>query len=1012
MMLFPSESLAQVSTASSNMACPAGVEPARDLDGDCVDDDLERLGYDRDLNACTPGPGVNGCFVTDPTAWSSDGDPYSDFQEATGVNMDNTIEPPFNNPLVAAMPKIEVRMLRYRFTPKGTITDSQGREVTTSSTLEFSLETTVSTSVTVGTEASASLTDFGVSQSVETETSFSVTAGFSSSQTRGESLNWETATTVESDNAASLAFDIVARNAGSATALDVLPTFNLFLGNDPLGTIRPEQPFPSNLRPGETSDFITIDRRQAGNSTEEITLSLEELRDIQRGTPLRIEVVGLDAGISRWRPEDSNWACPEPCRWEEFQDQIDARTLRLLVDFGYGGDPNEIPPREFAGNPFEYRIYTGSPSTRPRFTLRNVLQFIGYDVQPAGDGLLIEGREYPRGWYMTSGPEKGGSNRDSTFLDYWDAVGHPNEIIDMEMPRGVALLMASPDPETAGPVIAGDLIYPSMRQLRLSATPKGGIPVEGGEAHLFAADGSETVVPLRRAGSSSFFVTPDSLLKAIAPGPSYVVMRDVLGYERTLGPGLTPSIPIASDCGQTSPRYWLSPKWTATNGVTTLFVGNDLSKPATGFCFNTTGRADYWYPQTNDMGLSDVLGVAVLDVERRVAVGEGALLYSDNGGQSWQRAALDPADATTFHAVAFREGTDTGIAVGDGSVFMRTTDGGRTWSRATVTGPDDTFLDVDYAGDGIWYAVAGTRIRRSTDDGLTWSAASLLVFDNDGNPVERPDVGNLNAVSFISATTGLVGDGMMADGFGRVYRTDDGGETWKEAMVFTNLSDITYDGDDAWYVVGRNVIYRLGLSSGDRNRVVYSAAGSALFLAADFVSPLVGFAQTEAGPVYRTDDGGETWASPFGGYPTPSHPGANFMRDIAMYDANYGASVGTDGVIGATDSGGGVPTRTVVTAVEEEDDGRELPAEIALDQNYPNPFNPVTTIAYQIGQAGPVRLEIFDMLGRSAGVLVDEAQAAGSYRVTFDASGLASGVYLYRIQAGAVSSVKRMVLLR
>ncbi len=995
---------------AASVACPAGVTPVRDLDSDCVDDDLERQGYDRNLDACTPGPDAPGCFVTDPTAWSSDGDPYSDFQEATGVNMDNTIEVPFNGPLVAAMPKIEVVMLRYRFTPKGTITDSQGREVSTSSTLEFSMETTFSTSVTVGTEASVSPTDFGVSSSVESTTSFSVTAGFSASQTRGESLNWETATTVEADNAASLAFDIVARNAGSATALDVLPTFNLFLGNDPLGTIRPEQPFPSNLRPGQISDFITIDRRVAGNSTEEITLSLDELRQIQRGTPLRIEVVGLDAGISRWRPEDSNWACPDPCRWEEFQDQIEARTLRLIVDFGYGGDPDVEVPREYAGNPFEYRVFTGSPNARPGFTLRDVLGFIGYDLQPMNGGMLIEGREYPRGWYMTSGPDKGGANRDSTFLDYWLTAGEPNEIIDMVMPRGVSLLMASPDPATAGPVLSGDLLFRSMRGVQITATPKGAIPVGGGEAHLFAADGSKTVVPLKRVGSTSYWVTPDSLLKPIAAGRSYIVMRDVLGYEQVLGPGLTPSIPLASNCGETVPRYWRTPSWAATNGVTTLFVDGDLDKPATGFCFNLTGRADFWYPQTHGMGSADVLGVAVLDLERRVVVGEGALLYSENGGQSWKRAPLDPADTATFRAVAFREGTDTGIAVGDGSVFMRTTDAGRTWSRVTVNGNVGNFFDVDYAGDGIWYAVGETRIRRSVDDGLTWEPASLLVFDSEGNPVSRPNVGQLHAVTFISASTGVVGDGLMADSFGRVYQTEDGGETWKEAMVFTNLRDIAFDGDASWYVTGRNGVYRLGLSSSDRNGIVLTTSTDIEFWAIDFVDPMNGFAQTAGGPVYRTSDGGETWAAPFGGYPTPSHPGANFMRDIAMWDVNFGASVGTDGVIGATDSGGGMPTLTVITAVEEERD--ERPAVIELDQNYPNPFNPVTTITYRIGEPGDVRLEVFDLLGRRVGLLVDQPHTAGAYRVSFDASGLASGVYLYRIEAGASSTVRRMVLLR
>jgi hypothetical protein len=84
----------------------------------------------------------------------------------------------------------------------------------------------------------------------------------------------------------------------------------------------------------------------------------------------------------------------------------------------------------------------------------------------------------------------------------------------------------------------------------------------------------------------------------------------------------------------------------------------------------------------------------------------------------------------------------------------------------------------------------------------------------------------------------------------------------------------------------------------------------------------------------------------------------------------------------------------------------------ALEQNYPNPFNPVTTIKFDILKDGLVSLEIFDILGRRITTLVNENRTAGSYEQTFDASSLASGVYVYKLQAGDFISSKKMILLK
>jgi CubicO group peptidase (beta-lactamase class C family) len=87
-------------------------------------------------------------------------------------------------------------------------------------------------------------------------------------------------------------------------------------------------------------------------------------------------------------------------------------------------------------------------------------------------------------------------------------------------------------------------------------------------------------------------------------------------------------------------------------------------------------------------------------------------------------------------------------------------------------------------------------------------------------------------------------------------------------------------------------------------------------------------------------------------------------------------------------------------SVEIGPDAGSPPEDLLLYQNYPNPFNPTTIIRYQLTAPGTVRLAVYDLLGREAALLVNEAKAPGRYEVRFDAAGLASGVYLCRLTAG------------
>ena len=88
------------------------------------------------------------------------------------------------------------------------------------------------------------------------------------------------------------------------------------------------------------------------------------------------------------------------------------------------------------------------------------------------------------------------------------------------------------------------------------------------------------------------------------------------------------------------------------------------------------------------------------------------------------------------------------------------------------------------------------------------------------------------------------------------------------------------------------------------------------------------------------------------------------------------------------------------------------PKEFKLEQNYPNPFNPSTVISYQLPVVSNITLKVYDILGSEVITLVNEQQEPGYYEVQFNAANIASGMYVYRLQAGDFISVKKMLLIK
>jgi hypothetical protein len=158
----------------------------------------------------------------------------------------------------------------------------------------------------------------------------------------------------------------------------------------------------------------------------------------------------------------------------------------------------------------------------------------------------------------------------------------------------------------------------------------------------------------------------------------------------------------------------------------------------------------------------------------------------------------------------------------------------------------------------------------------------------------------------------------------------------------------------------------------------------------------------ENNTIYKSTNGGLDWTHQL----LNGNNNYNF-NSVYFPDSQNGWVVGANGIIMHTATGGTVDVREIATGKA---------ASFALAQNYPNPFNPTTVIDYAVPQSTGamkhVTLKIYNMLGQEVAVLVDQEQASGSYKATFNGAGLSSGIYLYSLRVDNQNITKKMMLLK
>ena len=387
----------------------------------------------------------------------------------------------------------------------------------------------------------------------------------------------------------------------------------------------------------------------------------------------------------------------------------------------------------------------------------------------------------------------------------------------------------------------------------------------------------------------------------------------------------------------------------------------------------------------------------------------------------WECANFPTTNSPVMQFVAGRNGflfsvvwTSSSPA---GGIVLSSIDGGKTWSSLT-SGTCFRGLVQDYYGNLYAGKTCDTGVAvRSTDNGISWvtvGAGMEGVFDlavlSNGWIVGI----DLNAGFWRSTDAGLSWTSSIVGGFGtylfynaknntiylkttfhgihgRFWASTDYGTTWSQIVDY-GAGDFTirYLCVDS---TGRLLVL-------DDSGCLYSGLPSSLISCA-----LPKCRVIQADPLGRLLVGGE-------GFFISTNGGMTWTKEISGMIDTVVTSIGVtpEGhILAGTYSGQIYRSTSPITDVGED---RANPKLFSLLQNYPNPFNPATTISFNLPSKSFVSLNVFDILGREIAKIVSGEMSAGSYSRNWNPQGLSSGIYFYRLQVGAFTETKKLILLK
>ncbi len=455
----------------------------------------------------------------------------------------------------------------------------------------------------------------------------------------------------------------------------------------------------------------------------------------------------------------------------------------------------------------------------------------------------------------------------------------------------------------------------------------------------------------------------------------------------------------------------------ATSG-TNLYVGTDNAGT-----FLSTDNGNNWSAFGSGLPADSIITYLFVEGNSLFANTINGSVYSFTLNNIGWAQVLNNTSVNSIATI----GNNIFAGVVGGGIF-RSTDNGETWSSTLQSniGTDritENGTDVFVEGSG--------GIALSIDNGNTWNKinSGLPIYNNSGE-VTCLAINSMNLYAGVEDSIGTLGS---------VYYSSNYGKTWSS----TNLSN-------SGLIMGvlsvnNNIFagfYGEGVFRSTDNGITWGTVNNGITVPYIYVLANSGATIFAGGPgVYRSTDMGDSWSAENNILPN-DNLGKYTVRDFVFYKNNI--FVGTSaGVFLSTNNGdtwldvneglinknvwslainqnylfvateAGIKRRAInemVTGVQSKE--INLPTIFSLSQNYPNPFNPTTTIIYTIPKSSLVTIKVYDILGKLVETLVNAQKIVGNYKVEFNASKFASGVYFYQLRAGNFISTKKLVLLK
>jgi len=312
--------------------------------------------------------------------------------------------------------------------------------------------------------------------------------------------------------------------------------------------------------------------------------------------------------------------------------------------------------------------------------------------------------------------------------------------------------------------------------------------------------------------------------------------------------------------------------------------------------------------------------------------------------------------------------------------------------------------DLIFSQTKFWQQMNGTLSNRvshlisnTNGDVLALTSLGILRSNDHGNSWIKINTGFQGTVLCLAVNKNA--NIFAGTNDGSILRSNDNGQSWRVVGVVLNNTPIRcltisqngyfYAGTD-----GRGVLR--SIDDGQNWTHVNAGLTNTNVLSLTIDSHRHLFAGTYLGGVFRSVNHGENWV--------PFNAG---LTDSIV----FALAVDSSGYVFAGTSQQGI-FRSVLPTTSVREIVRTAQISLSLEQNYPNPFNPVTTIEFSLPRSDYVMLKVYNTLGEEVAPLVKQNFAAGTHQVVWDAKGMPSGIYFYRLQAGDFVQTRKLVLVR